>query len=274
VFQHQDSVYDAAIREAAIAIHELGEQAKGEAARKIFEITQAPPEKQVTGNRAISQLLALVWLADEAEFSQARKTMDPGFQQRWPSVAILAGLQSADDEAAFLIECLTASEKKAIDRKVQEWIVFRLGDLKDTRAVPAIAALVEHPYSRSPLMLQAALTSIGGAEAEAAMLKLLTHKEPSVRRMATNIICDLLGPEAMPLCRRILNEENFGSKVDALYPIGRHGTLEDLELLEELCDYWTGDRSLTYHGGSAMTQIRERIHHDLNGPIVRAGELH
>ena len=105
------------------------------------------------------------------------------------------------------------------------------------------------------------------------MLKLLVHKDPGVRRTATDIMCALLGPEAMPLCRRILTEENFGSKVTALYPIGRHGTLEDLELLEELCDYWNGDRSLTYHGGNAITQIRERIHHDLNGPIVKAGRF-
>ena len=105
------------------------------------------------------------------------------------------------------------------------------------------------------------------------MLKLLAHPQADVRQTATDIICALQGPEAMSLCRRILNEENFGSKVDTLDSIGRHGTLEDLELLEKLCDYWNGDRFLTYHGGNAMAQIRERNHSDLSGPIVKAGRF-
>ena len=270
VFQRQGFGYDSSMREATLAIYELGEDARAEATQKILAIIGDRSQRYSYRER-IWHLLALVWLASKSEINQAQKLMDSNYRHQWADVEFMTGLNSARDETGFLIDCLgqTLKDDRLNNPEVRDWIIFRIGELKDPRGIPL---LIEHLkkgiWAES---LVDALVSIGGAKTEQAVVKILKHPNKQVRATATNILCKLKGADAMPLCRRILTEENFGSKGDVLFPMAHHGTVEDLALLEKVCNYWAGDRSLTTNGGSAMAEIRRRYHHDLNGPIKKEG---
>ncbi len=49
--------------------------------------------------------------------------------------------------------------------------------------------------------------------------------------------------------------------------LGRYGAPADLPLLLPFCDYWRADRTTQYWAMSAVAGLRDRYHHDINGPI-------
>ena len=150
-------------------------------------------------------------------------------------------------------------------------MVFCLGDIKEKRAVNVLTATLTHSrYWRLIGTTRDALIRIGGPEVENGMLRLMTHEDHShVRGAATEVLFRLQGERSRDLAGRMLREDDFGVKREAMLHLGNVGTVDDLALLLPYCDYWKASRATHYWAMSAVASIRERYNYDVNGPVVK-----
>jgi HEAT repeat protein len=186
----------------------------------------------------------------------------------WPVLQPL--FEEFADEGHSLTTLLQSGLDGGKTLGAEDWIIHRLGALREQRAVETlIQYLIKRPWS-DPYVAIEALTKIGGAEVEAAALGLLNDPdENGVRRQATDLIFRLQDARALPLARRMLTEADFGFKSSAALFLARHGTPEDLNWLVPLSDFWTGDRANHSWLMSAVSEIRHRHGYDLSVPIKR-----
>lgn len=206
--------------------------------------------------------------------SQVTERLPGTRRAAWQRLAPLWPLAEQPDEAAFLTERLGAA--RDLPPMAREWLVTRLGELKDRRAAPVLVNLLaqEKDYGAG-VGLGAALAQIGGPQAEEALTKLLAHPDHQVvRARAVEAIFAIQGERVVPLARRMLQEKDFGSPSAALGHLGRFGAPEDIALLAGWCDYWRADRALHYWAMQAIGELRERCGYDLNGPIRKAPADH
>src|SRR5439155_5043130 len=132
--------------------------------------------------------LELLWIGNRRDFKAAAPVMDSVYSSSWNSLQALQGISDAQDEAAFLIE--TLSQHSRLPEEAVEWILLRLADLKDERAVPLLArCLVNDQDWRIDQRAADALASIGGRTVEEELTGLLSHPDANrVRRHATEAI--------------------------------------------------------------------------------------
>jgi len=255
---------------ACAAIRELDEGSRGQAAVQLVERLKTPPPKTVAGSNPDRYPLELIWVGTEEAFKKAEAVMDSQYATSWKSLAPLRALNGAKDEAAFLLDQL--SLRGSLHSEATEWIVLRLGDLKEPRAVPDLVKFLTN-QSDWRLEQQAAdtLVAIGGTRVEEELMKLLAHPDENrVRRNATEAILRIMkNDRAAELCRKVLTEKDFGSKRPAYMALERFGTMNDLPLLARLSDFWTGDRTNHFWALTALCSVRERCKCDLAGPIKR-----
>ena len=153
-------------------------------------------------------------------------------------------------------------------RDIRNWVVFRLGDLRDDRAIPV---LVNYLKSANNMYYygEEALKNIRGEKVEQAMIELLSDKEQRVRGMATEVLLNLQGERSLSILRKMVKEENYGDRQRAFTHLYHHGTLEDLEMLKPFCDFWNRGENSIYWPCQAIIGIRERFDYDINGPIKK-----
>jgi HEAT repeat protein len=263
----RDRDYEKAARTAVFAIRELGADACGQGFARLLAGSESVPQQRHSSDLPDGYLLAVVWLGNRESYSQVAEHLPQAARAAWLRLAPLWPLAEQTDEAAFMGEQLRAPGE--LPATAREWLVIRLGELKDPRAVPVLTNLLvqEHDYGIG-VALTKALAQIGGPDAEEALTKLLTHPDRQVARArAVEALFAILGERAVPLARRMLREKDFGSPQAALGHLGRFGTAEDLALLESWCDYWHADRAVHCWAMLAMGNLRERCGYDLNGPI-------
>jgi len=252
-----------------MAIRELGRNEREKAAVQLIESLKTPPPKTVVGSNPDRYPLELLWIGTERGFMEAEAVMDAQYASSWKSMTALRALDGANDEGAFLLSQL--SPPAHLPSEALVWIIFRLGELKDQRAVPI---LVRFLTNESDWMLEKsakdALVAIGGVQVEEALMKLLTRDENRVRENATEALLSAMGNiRAAELSRKVLTENDFGSKRPAYMALERFGTIDDLPLLGRLSDFWTGDRPNHYWALTALCSVRQRCKYDLAGPIDR-----
>ena len=211
-----------------------------------------------------STRIAAFALADRGAELKQQAMMRLNVREDWPAVQPV--FAEFDDEGLSLIAMLSA--EKAVG--AEEWILYRLGALREKRAAePLVHYLTENPWGH-PQATAETLIQIGGVEVEAAALRLLSYPdENGVRGQAAEIIFRLQGDRALPFARRMITEANFGVKSSAALFLSRHGFPEDLRMLIPLSDFWTGDRANHYWLMGAISEIRSRHSYDLNGPIEK-----
>ena len=267
------SDYEKAARTAVFAIRDLGPDPSAQGFARLLAGLQPVP-KQLNGDVLDGYLLAMVWLGSREIYSQVAERLPEAHRAAWQRLAPLWPLAEQPDEVAFMSERLRAPGE--LPATAREWLVTRLGELKDPRAVPVLMILLaqERDYGIG-VALGTALVQIGGPQAEEALTGLLTHPDRQVvRDRAVKALFAILGERAVPLARRMLQEKDFGSPQAALGYLGSFGTAEDLPLLESWCDYWRADRAVHYWAMSAVAALRERCGYDLNGPIPKAPTDH
>lgn len=264
-----DFRYRRAARTAALAIRELGPGARQQAIALLIDDLGSGVAKKASTRTRTPYLLDLIWLGDEESFGKVKNVMPDSWRSAWTALSPLRVRPNEKDEGAFLARLLTKSVK--LPPGAREWVAFRLGDLKEKRAVEALTEmLTREPDWALTGAARDALIAIGGPEVEDNMLKLLTHKDHNrVRRAAINVLFRLQGERSRDLSRRMLREEDFGVKRMAMMNLGTSGTVEDLALLLPCCDYWKADRATHYWAMGAVASIRERHNYDVNGPIVK-----
>ena len=262
--------YGKAAYTATMAIRELGQEARQKATAQIIEWLKAPPPRTLIGENPLRYLLQLVWLGSPRSFEEAEPVMHAQYAAPWKALRPLVPVGQQEDEGAFLTQRLL--DPHPFPREAREWVLFRLGDLKDTRAVRELARFLvgEQDWGLSRAAAEA-LIQIGGPLVEEEMTRLLTHEDLNrVRRHAIEVLFRLQGERSLALSHRMLAEKDFGLKGMAISSLGGIGTPDDLKLLLPLCDYWTADRSTHYWAMSAVAAIRDRYSYDINGPIKTA----
>lgn len=267
-YSHQRSV-----REATMAIRELGMPARREAAEKLTDRLESAGDRRVSGENPMRLLLELVWVGTGEDFREAELVMPDRYRRSWEALGPLLPLAEQKDEGAFLLQRLQSGPP--LSREVRDWVLYRLGDLRDRRAVEQLVrCVVEEPDWMLNGTASEALVKIGGPAVEAEMAKLLTHEDHNrVRRHAVDAIFKLQGNRSLATAQRMLSGEDFGLVGPACSILSQLGTPEDLKLLLPLCDYWTADRKTHHLATSAVAMIRGRHGYDINGPIdASAGE--
>jgi HEAT repeat protein len=111
-----------------------------------------------------------------------------------------------------------------------------------------------------------ALIRIGGNAVEAALLPLVRSSEPRAR-VAMEVLFALQKARFLPQLRRLVDAPELELRSTALRFLGSVGTPQDIQLLAPLADFWKGDRPNHYWAMSAIAEIRQRHHYDMNGPI-------
>jgi len=260
-------LYSKAARTATMAIRGLGQEARQKATAHVVQMLKSPPPRQPTGDNPIRYVLELVWLGDPDACEEAERVMHDTYRRSWKSVRSLQAVGQQEDEAAFLVQLLSGGAR--LPREAREWVLFRLGDLRDERAIRKLTQnlIRERGWAVAAAAGQA-LIAIGGPKVEEEMTKLLTHEDRGhVRRHAITVLFALQGERSLALSRRMLAEKDFGLKGMALANLGRIGTPDDLKLVLPYCDYWAADRRTHYTAMSAAATLRERHNYDLNGPV-------
>lgn len=257
---------------ATTAIRDLGPEARQEATAQLIERLASVPAERVRGENPVRDLLELAWLGTEADFRHAGLVMPARYRSIWQTLQPLLPVHQQEDEGLFLAKLLHSGS--TLPQEAREWILFRLGDLRDARAVDALVrCLVEESAWQLTRGASEALIKIGGPAVEQEMTKLLTHKDrEGVRRPAIEVLFKLQGERSLAVSRRMFLEKDFGLKGPACSNLAHIGTPEDLKLLLPLCDYWTADRKIHHLAMSAVATIRGRYGYDFNGPIKMKDE--
>jgi HEAT repeat protein len=140
----------------------------------------------------------------------------------------------------------------------QLWKLYRLGEMRDPRAIPTLVGALRGGYPQQPVAVQA-LVRIGGPQVEQAMHALLSDDSREVRRAAMEVLFSVQRERFLPALRRMLVEPDFGDLSTALLYLGHFGDASDLKVLVPRSDFWTGDRENHYWLMGAIAQIRERL---------------
>ena len=257
-----------AARTATLAVRELGPEARRKGAARLIENLETAVAKINYSDPAV-YLVRMIWLGDEASFARMEKIMPAAWQKSWAALKPLQAVGTAKDEGDLLRQLIAKPE--GLPGAAQEWAIFRLGDLKAPGTVKMLTETLirENNWTLTEITREA-LSGLGGTDVETEMLALLTHPDRQhVRKEAIEVLFGLQGARAIELARRMLREEDFGLKKPAMMLLGHHGTPDDLALLLPYGDYWKADRTTHYWALSAVAQIRERYHFDVNGPIVK-----
>lgn len=267
LLEHNEGIQEKSVQQATMAIRELGVDARQRAVEKIKEMLQTAPPKHPTGDNPERYLLELVWLGNEKQILETKDILHTTYQRFWEYTKPLIPLNNTEDEVLLLIDLLNGPIKDSY-REIRHWVVFRLGDLRDERAIPVLVNYLKsvnnmHYYGEE------ALKNISGERVEQAMIELLLDEEQRVRGVATEVLLNLQGKRSLSILRRMVKEENFGDRQSAFIHLGHHGTLEDLEMLKPFCDFWNRGNNSIYWPCQAMVGIRERFDYDINGLIKK-----
>jgi len=270
VLDKQSWLFEKATKPAVMALRELGQTAQQRAAVLLTEKTGALIGAGQAGHLSNLDLLLvpLMWLGDEKTFAEVERLLDGAFRQHWARYVPLRAAIRSGDETAALIGLLT--EPNALPEEAMLWIIFRLGDLKDKRAMgPLVRHLDRRTLARPDLIIEA-LTQFEGADLQQEIERQLARSDRNgSRRNLTDLLFSLPGDGALPLARSLITGSDNDVKASALNYIGRVGTPEDLGLLVPLSDFWTAERTLHYWMISAIADLRDRHNFDINGPVKR-----
>ena len=263
------SIYRPSVQVATMAIRELGPKARKKAAAQLIERLASASDRSGSQDERLRLLLQLVWLGNVDDFRKAEFVMPAGYRSSWETLQPFLDLDRHDDEGDFLLK--QQHSAPMLWAEVRLWVLFRLGDLREARAVDTLVHyLAEEPDWRMCRTASEALVKIGGAGVEREMTKLLTHEDHNrVRRHAIDTLFAIQGERSLALSRRMLSETDFGVPGMACMNLAHFGTPDDLKLLLPLCDYWTADRTTHSAAMSAVAEIRGRYGYDVNGPIKR-----
>ena len=260
---------------ATFVLRDLGPRARELGAAQALKNLQLrlKMDKKPNAEEAQTLLTQLAWLADQPTWHSVPDSIDGEWHREWEKLNYLHAALAGENEAQGLM-ALLKNPPKELTPDVKNWIIYRLGDLRENAATQWLLAELPKSYYYNPYALKEALIEIGGAEVDAGALKLLRHQNLDVRRQAMDILRALRGEKMRPLLRQILSEPdeaNFGHKSDAASLMGALGTPEDLPLLLPLADFWKTDRSVQNWVVSSIAAIRGRFNYDINGPIRKVG---
>lgn len=262
ILQKRQSIFSKADQTATFAIVELGASARKRATKELLKEIESNPALAQKSDEQTLLLLELAWLQqsdDKQALSKLVQTNNAWLGSYSQLQPLLSGLPS-QDEGLFLVQKL---KEQKLPPQALDWIIFRLGDLKETRAIEALMVEFEKPYSFSPATAKEALEKIAknkqARETIAERLKKIALNSSSVSQAnAIELLAAIEGDKSLPVVRQIIRNGQLDAKVRALNIISRLGQKQDLAILLPMSNYWTGDRRLHYWVMQAVGELNNK----------------
>jgi hypothetical protein len=262
ILQKRQSIFSKADQTATFAIVELGASARKRATKELLKEIESNPALAQKSDEQTLLLLELAWLQqsdDKQALSKLVETNNAWLGSYSQLQPLLSGLPS-QDEGLFLVQKL---KEQKLPPQALDWIIFRLGDLKETRAIEALMVEFEKPYSFSPATAKEALEKIAknkqARETIAERLKKIALNSSSVSQAnAIELLAAIEGDKSLPVVRQIIRNGQLDAKVRALNIISRLGQKQDLAILLPMSNYWTGDRRLHYWVMQAIGELNNK----------------
>jgi hypothetical protein len=262
ILTKRQSIFAKANQTATFAIADLGASAKQSTISLLLREIESNTALAQKPDEQIILLLELAWLQQPDGAKQVSKAIEKNsawlgsYNQIQP---ILKGLPNKD-EGQFLAQKLV---EKKLPAQALDWIIFRLGDLHETRAIDALMAEFEKPYSYSPETTKVALAKIStNGQAREVLVKRLKsialNSQSAAQANAIELLATIDGEKALPVVRQIIKNGQLEAKVRALNIISRLGTKEDLALLVPMSNYWSGDRKTHYWVMQAVGELNNK----------------
>ncbi|WP_188364587.1 HEAT repeat domain-containing protein [Marinicella pacifica] len=212
-------------------------------------------------------LLALMWLnPDQVAQPHAEIFSDELYNHVRP----FSSVSTVDDEAKFL--ATQFKDINDVNPIVKLWLIQRITFLKDEQALPLLLKLLTAD-SNHDYQIHKALMAIGGESTQNAMVSLFSDPRKWVRTTAIKVYAKLAGEKILPYLRKMITDENYGDKHEALTYLYYYGTPEDLPYLNINCDFWQTNNDLHDWACRARYGIWDRHDYDLNGPIKKVSGL-
>lgn len=265
ILSKRQSLFGKANQTATFAIANLGASAKQRATNILIEAIANNTELAQKPDEQILLLLELAWLQQPTSSKNVNLEVSTAEKNSiWLASynqiqALLKGLPN-NDEGLFLTQQLT---EKKLPTQALDWIIFRLGELKERRAIDALMAEFEKPYScaqeTTKLALKKIATNSQAREVLITKLKSIAlNSKSGSQANALELLAAIEGEKALPEVRQIIKDGQIEAKVRALNIIARLGTKKDLSLLIPMSNYWTGDRRIHYWLMQAIGELNNK----------------
>lgn len=259
ILPRRDSIFSKANRIATMAIVDLGADARKKASAALLKELEAQGSTANKHDEQSRLLLEFAWIKQQGDYEKAEVLIanKPNWSSAIATVKPLLKGIDATDEGASLVQLL--KQRPPLSGIVTDWIVFRLGDLRESRAGDTILELFTSP-SYSPQTISDALTRIGGTKLLSKIEAIAVDSKSPYQGPAVEILANCQHENALPILRNILKTGSLEGKVRSLAGISRFGNCADKKVLIPMADYWTGEREIHYWLLQAITEIDNRCH--------------
>lgn len=259
IMRKRDWLFASSNRVATMAVLELGPASRKKVLDELIKDAHSP-ELASKQDEQIRLLLALAWIKQKSDSEPVSNISKiKGWASSFDAIHPLLNGLPASDEGKFLIDLLLRGDNSTpLSPEVKEWIVFRLGDLKDARAADVLIELFEKSPSSANATMAEALIAIGGESIAKRLESIARDKKSNHRAEAVEILTSIRKEKSLPTLRELLHCDNLDTKVRALSGIGMYGGCADYAAIRAMANYWKGDRKLHYWIVQALSQIDDR----------------
>jgi len=260
ILSRRDFIFSKANKIATMAIVELGLDARKKAAVALLKEIGGTGSLANNQDEQLRLLLEFAWIKQPADYETASKLIadKPGWSSAWKSMQPLLQGLTGSEEGSLLIQLL--KQRQSLSPVALDWIVYRLGDLRESRAADALVELFRSVPSYSPQTISTALEAIGGAKIAGKMEAIAINPNSPYQASAVEILAGCQHEKALPVLRNVLKTGGLDAKVRSLAAISRFGNCEDWKALTPMADYWTGERDIHYWLLQAISEIGQRCH--------------
>ena len=264
ILPRRDFIFARANLLACLAIAELGKDAAGQAASALLREMNLSHKSELStrSDEQVRLLLELGFLRQASAITEAQEFCLNPKNSNWASSykslePVLKALQTRD-EGLSLTNLLKMQGSQKLPQQAVEYIIYRLGELKDARSTDVLLALFAARPAYSPQTVNEALQSIGGPEIVSRMEATALDGKSPVQAEAIEVLSNMAPTRALPVLRKLVKNGAIEVRVRALAGLSRLGNCDDYKMLAPLADYWKGDRPVHYWVLQARYNISER----------------
>ncbi len=168
---------------------------------------------------------------------EIRLNRGAAWQSAYELSRLLPGEAAATRDARFATDLLGLFEEaRGADPRVRRYLALSLGELRDPRAVTALAGALADADVETRLYAAWGLGAIGDQRGVAALLPLLEDPEADLRKVAAYALGSLGGPDAAAGLRPLLNDPVDDVAWNAALGLARLGDPTGAPLIARMLD--------------------------------------
>ncbi|MBI5171399.1 MAG: HEAT repeat domain-containing protein [Candidatus Melainabacteria bacterium] len=264
ILPRRDFIFARANLLACLAIAELGKDSARQAANALLREMSLSHKSELStrSDEQVRLLLELGFLRQAAAMTEAEEFCLNPKNSHWASSykslePLLKALPTRDEGLA-LTNLLKRQGSQQLPQQAVDFIIYRLGELKEARSTGVLLALFAARPAYGPQTLNEALQSIGGPEIISRMEATALDGKSPVQAEALEVLSNMAPARALPVLRKLVKNGTIEVRVRALAGLSRLGNCDDYKMLAPLADYWKGDRPVHYWVLQARYNISER----------------